>query len=65
MLISYPEPAHRDTPIPSAEPSYESAPGVWALANGQYSHIQPAKTIRQTRRQACCHHVESSELLGQ
>jgi lysine 2,3-aminomutase len=65
MLISYPEPAHRDTPRAMAEPSHDTAPGVWELASGAYSRIQPARTIRQTRRQACCHHIENSELLGQ
>jgi len=65
MLISYPEPAHRDTPRITAEPSHDTAPGVWELASGAYSRIQPARTIRQARRQACCHHIENSELLGQ
>ncbi len=65
MLISYPEPAHRDAPVAMAEPSHDTAPGVWELASGQFSRIQPAKTIRQSRRQSCCHHIENSELLGQ
>ncbi len=65
MLISYPEPQRYEQSSLTAEPNHDTAPGVWELASGQYSRIQPARTIRQTRRQTSCHHIENSELLGQ
>ncbi len=53
MLISYPEP-YDPAGAPIDTPSVESASGVWELAAGQGSHIQPEKSVRMTRRLACC-----------
>jgi len=47
MLVSYPEPSLEGKKM---KPCEESAPGVWELASGRYSKIQPQKTIRHTRR---------------
>ena len=64
MLVAYPEPACYESAPAMAEPSHESAPGVWELSSGSFSHIQPAKTNRQTRRQNCCTHSDVSEVVG-
>ena len=53
MFIAYPEP-HDRCESHSGKPDEESAPGVWELAGGRFSHIQPEKTVRLTRRQRCC-----------
>ncbi len=53
MFVAYPEPSDR-CPSSSSKPDEESAPGVWELAGGRFSHIQPEKTVRLTRRQRCC-----------
>jgi lysine 2,3-aminomutase len=58
MLIAYPEPHERcegESPVPQEE----SAPGVWELTAGQYSRIQPERTLRHARRQPCCASDES------
>ncbi|MBP7052190.1 MAG: KamA family radical SAM protein [Phycisphaerae bacterium] len=58
MLIAYPEPQQRfDGQCTS--PREESSPGVWELAAGQYSRIQPKETLRHARRQPCCASDES------
>ena len=58
MLIAYPEPYQRhDGQCPT--PQEESAPGVWELTAGRYSHIQPEKTLRHARRRPCCTSDES------
>jgi lysine 2,3-aminomutase len=64
MLVSYPEPAKYENPPDLPEPCHESAPGVWELASGKFSHIQPAKTNRQTRRESSCTHSDVSEVVG-
>jgi len=53
MLIAYPEPQDRCEGH-GHTPQEESSPGVWELAAGAYSRIQPEKTIRHTRRRSCC-----------
>jgi lysine 2,3-aminomutase len=58
MLIAYPEPQQRFDGA-CRTPQEESAPGVWELTAGQYSRIQPEKTIRHSRRQPCCTSDES------
>ena len=54
MLVSYPEPtvnsAADDLPAP-ADPA-EVPLGVWELASGRSTKIQPAKSVRQDRRTA-------------
>lgn len=48
LLVSYPEPgsaATKATPAAAA-----ASPGVWELASGRGSKIQPANTVRQKRR---------------
>jgi lysine 2,3-aminomutase len=53
MLIAYPEPHSRfDAQVP--RPNDGSAPSVWHVASGGYSHIQPDKTVRFERRRLCC-----------
>jgi lysine 2,3-aminomutase len=49
MLVSYPEP-HDRLEGEERVPNDESAPGVWALASGEYSVIQPERSTRITRR---------------
>jgi len=61
MLIAYPEPYDRCQPA-ADKPSEESAPGVWELAGGRFSHIQPERTIRLTRRRQCCPQAVPNEL---
>ena len=58
MLIAYPEPQQRFDGQCTA-PREESSPGVWELAAGQYSRIQPKETVRLARRQSCCASDES------
>jgi lysine 2,3-aminomutase len=58
MLIAYPEP-YEPCQGKCQTPQDESAPGVWELTAGRYSRIQPEKTLRQARRQACCASDES------
>ncbi|MEN6425462.1 MAG: KamA family radical SAM protein [Phycisphaerales bacterium] len=58
MLIAYPEPQQRFDGQ-CAAPREESSPGVWELAAGQYSRIQPKETLRHARRQTCCASDES------
>jgi len=58
MLIAYPEP-HERFDGPCKAPREESSPGVWELAAGQYSRIQPKETLRLARRQPCCASDES------
>lgn len=58
MLISYPEP-YQQGEGQCQTPQEESAPGVWELTAGQYSLIQPQKTLRHARRQSCCASDES------
>jgi hypothetical protein len=58
MLIAYPEPQQRFDGA-CRTPREDSAPGVWELTAGQYSRIQPEKTIRHSRRQPCCTSDES------
>jgi len=58
MLIAYPEPQQR-CEGKCQTPQEDSAPGVWELSSGQYSRIQPEKTLRQARRQPCCSSDES------
>jgi len=58
MLIAYPEPYQR-CEGQFQTPQDESAPGVWELTAGQYSLIQPEKTLRHARRQPCCASDES------
>ncbi|MBN2446808.1 MAG: KamA family radical SAM protein, partial [Phycisphaerae bacterium] len=58
MLIAYPEP-YQEGQAPIAAPQEESAPGVWELAAGRHSRIQPEKTLRHARRQSCCASDES------
>jgi len=48
VLVSYPEPTNLGEPTPT--PRHESAPGVWELASGEYSAIQPSRSQRQRRR---------------
>ncbi|MFH1679899.1 MAG: KamA family radical SAM protein [Candidatus Eisenbacteria bacterium] len=48
MLVSYPEPA--DPAAARSPGDGESAPGVWDLASGRASRIQPGATARQQRR---------------
>jgi lysine 2,3-aminomutase len=61
MLIAYPEPYDRCQSA-TDKPSEESAPGVWDLAGGRFSHIQPERTVRLTRRRQCCQGDVPSEL---
>jgi lysine 2,3-aminomutase len=49
MLVTYPEPNAVTEAMPA--PSQESARGVWELACGRASKIQPSATTRQRRRQ--------------
>jgi lysine 2,3-aminomutase len=58
MLIAYPEP-HQRFDGECQAPREESSPGVWELAAGQYSRIQPKETLRHARRQPCCASDES------
>ncbi len=58
MLIAYPEP-HQRFDDQCTAPREESSPGVWELAAGRYSRIQPKETIRHARRQPCCTSDES------
>jgi lysine 2,3-aminomutase len=58
MLIAYPEPQQRCEGH-CQTPDEDSAPGVWELTAGQYSRIQPEKTLRHARRQPCCTSDES------
>lgn len=51
MLVAYPEPCTAALSN-RREAADESAPGVWELASGKYSKIQPERTMRQSRRQA-------------
>ena len=48
-LVSYPEPGGLSMPMGKASSS-TSNPGVWELASGLHSHIQPRRTARHTRR---------------
>lgn len=60
MLIAYPEP-YQAGEGPAAAPLDDSAPGVWELAAGKHSRIQPERTVRHARRTTCC---ASDESLG-
>ncbi|NQV35099.1 MAG: KamA family radical SAM protein [Phycisphaeraceae bacterium] len=61
MLIAYPEPQSR-MPELADMPLTTSAPSVWDLAGGHYSHIQPEQTLRQERRRTCCGWKPQSEV---
>jgi len=53
MLIAYPEPYSRfENLAPRPDPG--SAPSVWDVSAGTYSHVQPDKTIRFERRKVSC-----------
>jgi len=64
MIISYPEPKTYTDSHESKRPCTDTAPGVWELSSGEYSRIQPGKTIRQTRRQEICSHISRDEVIG-
>ena len=49
VLVSYPEPTTLGGP--TVAPRSESAPGVWELASGEYSAIQPSRSLRHERRE--------------
>lgn len=49
VIVSYPEPSDM-TQVKSPPPREDSAPGVWELATGQYSKIQPRGPVRHARR---------------
>jgi hypothetical protein len=53
MLIAYPEPYSQWT-TNGQTPHEASAPGVWEMASGQFSRIQPMETVRQNRRDKIC-----------
>ena len=53
MLIAYPEPYSQWT-TNGQTPHEASSPGVWEMASGQYSRIQPMETVRQNRRDKIC-----------
>lgn len=50
LLINYPEPGCSNAPC--VEANHEQSAGVWELAGGQASVIQPADTSRCRRRQS-------------
>ncbi|MBE0534146.1 MAG: KamA family radical SAM protein [Phycisphaerae bacterium] len=52
MLVAYPEP-YGGTGYWDNVPSGQSAPGVWELAGGLNSHIEPVSLARMNRR--CAH----------
>ncbi len=53
MLITYPEPQSR-MPEPAKDaPQVTSAPSVWHLSAGQFSHIQPDRAVRLESRRTC------------
>ncbi len=49
LLINYPEPVTESKPLPQAQ--QEQSGGVWELAAGKTSVIQPANTTRGRRRE--------------
>jgi lysine 2,3-aminomutase len=46
-IVSYPEPMLAQS---GSAPRADSAPGVWELASGQYTKIQPRHSVRHARR---------------
>jgi lysine 2,3-aminomutase len=64
MMISYPEPAQYTQAGNYPEQGHESAPGVWELASGRVSRIQPSGSVRHARREATCSHSDVSEVVG-
>jgi len=60
-LVSYPEPGELS---PTVEPAVErsSEPGVWELASGRQTRIQPKQAIRRTRRKAPAPALEALQL---
>jgi lysine 2,3-aminomutase len=53
MIVNYPEPVDRTSPLQShASSSKSMSPGVWELAAGHASVITPTGTLRQKRRAA-------------
>jgi lysine 2,3-aminomutase len=61
MLIAYPEPQNR-MPEPADLPLAASAPSVWDLTAGHYSHIQPEQALRYERRRITCGAKPQSEV---
>lgn len=62
MLIAYPEPHDRGG-CESCKPGEQSAPGVWELASGQFSRIQPERTVRLARRRKSCQRERSLKIV--
>ncbi len=50
MFVAYPEPAVKP-PAPAENSQPCLTPGVWNLASGQNTKIEPKRALRQTRRQ--------------
>jgi lysine 2,3-aminomutase len=50
MLVSYPEPCADGATSAKSVPAAAATPGVWELASGHASKIQPANSARQKRR---------------
>lgn len=63
LLVNYPEPGFESTADEATE--LEGTPGVWELASGRASVIQPAKTVRGQRRETlrCRRRSESTGFL--
>ncbi len=52
MLVNYPEPMDRQSPLSTAGNVKSASPGVWELAAGHTSAITPSGAHRQKRRAA-------------
>lgn len=51
LMVNYPEPEIKTSPKPQAEPTQSVKAGVWELAVGKASIIQPVNMTRDERRQ--------------
>jgi len=51
LMVNYPEPEIKTSPKPQDEQTQSLKAGVWELASGKISIIQPVNMIRNERRQ--------------
>jgi lysine 2,3-aminomutase len=51
LMVNYPEPEIKTLPKPQDEQTQSLKAGVWELASGKMSIIQPVNMIRNERRQ--------------